>query len=36
MVISGAGDYIWNVIPMCFWIDNEPDQKWQSWWTSFY
>ncbi len=36
MVISGAGDYIWNVIPMGFWIDNEQDRQWQSWWTIFY
>ncbi len=36
MVISGAGDYLWNVIPMGFWIDNEQDRQWQSWWTIFY
>ncbi len=36
MVITGAGDYLWNVIPMGFWIDNEPDRQWQSWWTIFY
>ncbi len=36
MVISGAGEYFWNVIPMGFWIDNEPDRQWQSWWTIFY
>ncbi|MCP4318462.1 MAG: BCCT family transporter [Hyphomicrobiales bacterium] len=36
MVISGAGDYIWNVIPMGFWIDTEPERQWQSWWTIFY
>ena len=36
MVISGAGDYMWNVIPMGFWIDNEPERQWQSWWTIFY
>ncbi len=36
MVISGAGDYIWNVIPMGFWIDGEPGRQWQSWWTIFY
>ena len=36
MVISGAGDYLWNVIPMGFWIDNEVDRQWQSWWTIFY
>ncbi|MEM7170747.1 MAG: BCCT family transporter [Pseudomonadota bacterium] len=36
MVISGAGDYVWNVIPMGFWIDSEPERLWQSWWTIFY
>ena len=36
MVISGAGDYIWNVIPMGFWIDSDPERQWQSWWTIFY
>lgn len=36
MVISGAGEYLWNVIPMGFWIDAEPDRQWQSWWTIFY
>ncbi len=36
MTISGFGDYIWNVIPMGFWIDSEPDRQWQSWWTIFY
>ena len=36
MVISGAGDYMWNVIPMGFWIDTEPERQWQSWWTIFY
>ena len=36
MTISGAGDYLWNVIPMGFWIDSEPERQWQSWWTIFY
>ena len=36
MVISGAGEYLWNVIPMGFWIDGEPERQWQSWWTIFY
>ena len=36
MVITGAGDYLWNVIPMGFWIDGEPERQWQSWWTIFY
>ncbi len=36
MVISGAGEYLWNVIPMGFWIDGDPERQWQSWWTIFY
>ncbi len=36
MVISGAGEYIWNVIPMGFWIDPDPTRQWQGWWTIFY
>ena len=36
MTITGAGDYLWNVIPMGFWIDGEPERQWQSWWTIFY
>jgi len=36
MVITGFGDYIWNVIPMGFWIDGDPESQWQSWWTIFY
>ena len=36
MVISGFGDYIWNFIPMGFWIDGDPERQWQSWWTIFY
>ncbi|MGI9371593.1 MAG: BCCT family transporter, partial [Hyphomicrobiales bacterium] len=36
MAITGAGDYMWNVIPMGFWIDNEPERQWQAWWTIFY
>ena len=36
MVIIGTGDYLWNFIPMGFWIDNEPEREWQSWWTIFY
>lgn len=36
MVISSAGDYLWNVIPMGFWIDSDPERQWQSWWTIFY
>jgi len=36
MVITGFGDYIWNVIPIGFWIDGDPESQWQSWWTIFY
>lgn len=36
MVLTGFGDYIWNVIPMGFWIDPDPASQWQSWWTIFY
>ena len=36
MTITAAGDYLWNVIPMGFWIDGEPERQWQSWWTIFY
>lgn len=36
MTITSAGDYLWNVIPMGFWIDSQPDRQWQSWWTIFY
>lgn len=36
VTISGFGEYVWNVIPMGFWINGEPDNQWQSWWTIFY
>lgn len=36
ITISGFGDYIWNVIPMGFWINGDPENQWQSWWTIFY
>jgi len=36
MVITSAGDYLWNVIPMGFWIDSDPVRQWQGWWTIFY
>ena len=36
IMISGLGDYLWNVIPMGFWINGEPENQWQSWWTIFY
>lgn len=36
LLITTTGDYLWNVIPMGFWIDSTPDRDWQSWWTIFY
>ncbi|WP_254446748.1 BCCT family transporter [Ruegeria sp. HKCCD8929] len=36
IVISGMGDYLWNVVPMGFWINGDPENQWQSWWTIFY
>jgi len=36
ITISGFGDYIWNVIPMGFWINGDPEVQWQGWWTIFY
>ncbi len=36
IMISGIGDYLWNVIPMGFWINSDPEVQWQSWWTIFY
>ena len=36
ITITSAGDYLWNFIPMGFWIDGEPERQWQSWWTIFY
>jgi choline/glycine/proline betaine transport protein len=36
IMISGAGDYLWNFIPMGFWINTDPESQWQSWWTIFY
>ena len=36
VTISGFGDYLWNVIPMGFWINGDPENQWQSWWTIFY
>jgi len=36
IAISGAGEYIWNVIPMGFWVNSDPEVQWQGWWTIFY
>ena len=36
LVLTSAGEYIWNVIPMGFWINGDPENQWQSWWTIFY
>ncbi len=35
--ISTLGDYLWNVVPMGFFVGNTPeDAKWQGGWTIFY
>jgi choline/glycine/proline betaine transport protein len=34
--VTSIGDYLWNVIPMGFWTDPDPNRDWQSWWTIFY
>jgi choline/glycine/proline betaine transport protein len=36
ILLTSTGDYLWNVIPMGFWIDGHADRDWQSWWTIFY
>jgi choline/glycine/proline betaine transport protein len=36
ILLTSTGDYLWNVIPMGFWIDSHADRDWQSWWTIFY
>lgn len=36
LLITTTGDYLWNVIPMGFWIDSHTERDWQSWWTVFY
>ena len=36
ITISGMGDYLWNVIPMGFWVNGDPEVQWQGWWTIFY
>jgi choline/glycine/proline betaine transport protein len=36
LLLTTTGDYLWNVIPMGFWIDSQLDRDWQSWWTIFY
>lgn len=33
---TSVGDYIWNLIPMGFWTDPNPESQWQGWWTIFY
>lgn len=33
---TSVGDYMWNLIPMGFWTDPNPDSQWQGWWTIFY
>ncbi len=34
--VTNVGDYLINFIPMGFWVDPDPDGKWQGWWTVFY
>lgn len=35
--ITSMGDYVWNFIPMGFWVaTEEPDIAWQGGWTIFY
>ena len=36
LYVTSIGDYLWNVIPMGFWTDPDPNRDWQSWWTVFY
>ncbi|WP_417228009.1 BCCT family transporter [Amphritea sp.] len=33
---TSVGDYMWNLIPMGFWTDPNPERQWQGWWTIFY
>lgn len=33
---TSVGDYMWNLIPMGFWTDPNPESQWQGWWTIFY
>ncbi|WP_461538247.1 BCCT family transporter [Spongorhabdus nitratireducens] len=34
--VTSLGDYFWNMIPMGFWTDPNPESQWQGWWTVFY
>lgn len=34
--VTSIGDYLWNMIPMGFWTDPNPESQWQGWWTVFY
>lgn len=36
LYVTSIGDYLWNMIPMGFWTDPNPDGQWQGWWTVFY
>ena len=36
MFATSVGDYMWNLIPMGFWTDPNPESQWQGWWTIFY
>jgi choline/glycine/proline betaine transport protein len=36
LYVRSIGDYLWNVVPMGFWVDPDPEAQWQSAWTIFY
>ncbi|WP_079203538.1 BCCT family transporter [Pseudomonas sp. CC6-YY-74] len=36
LLSTSFGDYLWNMIPMSFWVDPNPEGQWQGWWTVFY
>lgn len=36
MFATSVGDYLWNLVPMGFWTDPNPQGQWQGWWTIFY
>ena len=35
-VIASTGDYLYNVLPLSFWVDGEEGRTWQDGWTTFY
>ncbi|UTW08192.1 BCCT family transporter [Pseudomonas benzenivorans] len=36
LLSTSFGDYIWNMVPISFWVDPNPEGQWQGWWTVFY